>query len=45
MKFNSTLRIQLEKYPSPELLLWHKRISGVLGALGHRFNPRPGTVG
>ena len=27
------------------LTLWYNGISGVLGALGHRFNPRPGTVG
>ena len=25
-----------------EFLLWH---NGILGALGHRFNPRPRTVG
>ena len=28
-----------------EFLLWRNRIGGILGALGHRFNPRPGTVG
>ena len=28
-----------------ELLMWHSRISGVLGAPGHRFDPQPGTVG
>ena len=25
-----------------ELLLWRKRIGGILGALGHRFDPQPG---
>ena len=28
-----------------EFLLWHNGISGILGALGHRFDPWPGTVG
>ena len=28
-----------------EFLLWHNGIVGVSGALGHRFNPRPCTVG
>ena len=26
------------------LLLWHNRISSILGALGHRFDPWPSTV-
>ena len=25
--------------------LWHKGIGSVLGTVGHRFNPWPGTVG
>ena len=28
-----------------EFLLWCYRISGILGALGHRFDPWPSTVG
>ena len=28
-----------------ELPLWCNEIGGVLGALGRRFDPRPGTVG
>lgn len=24
---------------------WHNRIGSILGALGHRFNPQPSTVG
>ena len=28
-----------------EFLLWCKGIGAVLGALGHRFDPWPGTVG
>ena len=28
-----------------EFLLCHKGIGGILGPLGHRFNPWPGTVG
>ena len=30
---------------SPEFPMWHNGISGVSGALGHRFDPRPDTVG
>lgn len=28
-----------------EFPLWRRRISGVLGVLGLKFDPRPGTVG
>ena len=28
-----------------EFPLWHNRISGILGALGLRFDPQPSTVG
>ena len=28
-----------------EFLLWRNGIGGVLGALGRRLNPRPGTEG
>ena len=35
----------LKKRPPPwEFLLWGNGIGGVLGALGQRFNPQPGTV-
>ena len=34
-----TLKIQ------QKFLLWHSRISSVLGVLEHKFNPQPGTVG
>ena len=34
------LRVAKEEFP-----LWHSGISDVLGALGHRFNPWPSTVG
>ena len=28
-----------------EILLWHKRISGVSGTMGRRFDPLPSTIG
>ena len=28
-----------------EFPLWHNGIGSILGALGHRFDPQPGTVG
>ena len=31
--------------PRMEFLLWLSGISAILGALGHRFHPQPGTVG
>ena len=35
-----SLKVYMEEFP-----LWCNRISGVLGALGGRFNLWPGTVG
>ena len=34
------LKKELGQFP-----LWHKGIACILGALGHRFHPRPGTMG
>ena len=35
----------IQNKAAKEFPLWRERIGGVLGALGHRFDPWPGTVG
>ena len=34
-----------QKWHIAECPLWRKGIGSILGALGHKFDPRPGTVG
>ena len=41
----SSRRSYFVKSRFQEFLLWHNGIGGILGVLGHRFDPWPSTVG